>query len=56
MFLFDLIIKFYQKKKFDINNIYILHYNHNFRKESKKEVILLKKMFKNNNFIYSTYV
>lgn len=56
MFLFYLINKYRDYRNYNKENIYILHYNHNFRKESKKELLFMKKYFKNYNFIFSDYL
>ncbi len=56
MFLFYIIDKFFEKRSLDKKNIYILHYNHNFRKESAYEKETLEEYFYNYNFIVWEYL
>lgn len=55
MLLFFVIKEYFLFKNYNLNNIFILHYNHNFREESIHEENNLKNFFEWYNFITETY-
>lgn len=55
MFLVYLLFLFFTQKQYPKKNIILLHYNHNFRKNSQKEQAFLQQYFQSYTFITANY-